>query len=1180
MAEEVQLSNESINTAGGAFGTPRLNLDVPVPAHIPKEAFQPPALDAPMQPTFDTNAALDFSTSNTAKLGDAERKAATDLTNLDGSPLKAAWAATGDWVTTRVSIKASQYLSGVKYDNDTPIQDINKAMKALPFVPTEEEQLYLSKIKGVKEFNFAADLLEARNEARALTRGNTTVAGVTSFLDPVFFVLPIVARGGRVVSAVSSGAITGGAVALQEGPVSSAEIIQAAVPASILGGFLGGASRASKIIAKEVQDSSVAVQQALHAPPVNPATSASIRKEVSPAIYEDVHIPEVPAVMHSADTSTLPTLKTSKPRYSYGTKGFRLEFSNDMDKAAYIVGGTGKSKAHDAYIAWAATQGVDEATLIQRGKAIRDDLKAQAKTSSDIVLRPTTQALDYTATTTMTVKVPRQPARTERKLVKEAEYIDVPPELHDGAVNTSVSDVATAVVQHVTKVNKSRGIAESVMWNMHKELSSYGLIGKKVADTLLDNNSNLRLTSLESHKEVVLSGLRVHQYKYEDALRSAMAEDGYGTWKMINPLTATKAYQTQLNIEQQVKRELMRREQAGRTGIDTISTASPRVTAMADILDGMHKVALKELKAAGVTGAEVLEERAGYLNRKWSSQHMDMMRSKLQNLGLSIEEANKKIHELVSVSLAKGNAMDAATANEVAQAIITRAMNKGYFEDTVFNSIAGTGTKAEIRSILQSGGTSKNTIDRVMDSLTHQSDEAGKQGFVRHRLDLDYNSTVQVGRESFSIMDLIDGRVTSTIDQYNKRVSTTVAFARSGYKDASSVEALRSELSHSIANPTDREAALQLYDNILAHFKGEPNGAKLNDNFRLFQAYGRTIALAYSGLWQTAEYATMMGKYGVLNTFKYMVKKNPDFGRLVQDGTKAKQLNKILSVHSGQNLRLRPYLDRHEDGFELSHMNPAHLVAQTAGDLVPMFNAMKYIHHHQADVMGNLVVHRLDQAARGDKAARAMLEQYGLKSHVMDKLSVEIDKHGYQVDLWDDAVWAETRPTFAKMMDEGVLKERLGDMPSFAKFDQAGKVLFTYRSFTLIAHNKLMAGTVARDGASALALMLLYQFPLTYAAVHAQNVIKGKDTSEESITAQVVGQMGGLGLFTEPFKVITGQSNSVGSSATIPMDRAIKLGQSVLSGDVDKMEANASSLVPVWAASPMAKALEAQLKED
>jgi hypothetical protein len=83
----------------------------------------------------------------------------------------------------------------------------------------------------------------------------------------------------------------------------------------------------------------------------------------------------------AGSSGTLPEgLAKAAPRYNYGTKGFTPTFANDVDKAAYIIAGTGKSAAHTQYMEFVKQQlGVDDAGAIAHGKKVREQLKAQAK---------------------------------------------------------------------------------------------------------------------------------------------------------------------------------------------------------------------------------------------------------------------------------------------------------------------------------------------------------------------------------------------------------------------------------------------------------------------------------------------------------------------------------------------------------------------------------------------------------------------------------------------------------------------------------------------------------------------------------------------------------------------------------------------------------------------------------
>lgn len=769
------------------------------------------------------------------------------------------------------------------------------------------------------------------------------------------------------------------------------------------------------------------------------------------------------------------------------------------------------------------------------------------------------------------------------KMSTDGTMQEVPRPLQPGgAVESTAAELSSAVEAALTEESKARGLGEKMMWNMHKTMSGYGEAGKKIANLLYDNNSDLSLTSTESVREALLGELRTHQIRYEDMLRAQMGVEGHGTAQMVNPATSRQAYEAQLSIERTVQEELFRREQFSRQGRDISGANVPKhISDMADELDKMHKRALAELKAAGVEGADTLLERPGYLNRRWSSQHIDTKLDEMKAMGLTHEQALGKLYGLVGLAVRRGSNMEKKLADQVGQAIVDRALRKGYFEDTVFNAPAGEGQLKELRDILKNGGMTPQEVERALNVIRVQTDDAGKAGFLKHRMDLDYKAAIRVGAQEIKVGDLIDGRVTSIVDQYNQRVATQVAFAQKGLKKPSDIEALREELLKSIKDEGERAQAKQLFDNTIANFRGEPSGQPLNENFRLAQAFTRMISLTWSGLWQATEYANPMAEYGMLKTLKYGMQEIPGFRGIMKPSTEeAGQLNTVLADHSVQSLRLRPYLARFEDGYEMDMGSAMQLSAQTAGQLVPYANAMRYVHHHQAKIVGNLILDRLDMAAKGNTKAREALAKFGIDQHVMDEVAGQIKQHGFKVDEWDDAVWMQTRPAFAKMMDAAVLRGRLGDTPAFAAFDPVGKFIFTYRSFVLVAHNKLLAGGLERNGLSGVGLLMMYQFPLALAAVQAQSVLKGQGVLDErELVKKGIGQMGGIGLFSEPFKWAAGESNSIGAPGLIAVDRGVKMFQGLAQGDLNKAGTSAMTLLPVANANPIFNAMVQQMKE-
>lgn len=768
--------------------------------------------------------------------------------------------------------------------------------------------------------------------------------------------------------------------------------------------------------------------------------------------------------------------------------------------------------------------------------------------------------------------------------VRDAVYEEVPEPLRQGAA-TNPQGVVDAVDRHITK--EATGLGEKLQWNMRKTMASYGPAGKKIADLLFDNNSDLGVHSVESHKMAVRADLTALQHVYEDSMRAAMAEDGFGLLKRINPMTSAKAALNQAKIEQKVQYELFRREQLQRQGRPIeFDNVEPRIKAMADSLDKLHTKALGELKAAGVAGAEELVQTAGWHHRKWSAGKIDEMTKKFEAAGLVPEKAHQQVVNLVKLSLRRANGWDDALSYDIAAAVVNRSIRKGYFEDSLFNVAAGEGQLKQMRDILTESGLSGKRLERALDVLRQSDDDAGKAGFLKHRVDLDYTASTFVGGQQFRVVDLLDNRLSTTVDQYLDGVSSQVAFARKGLKAPSDIEKLREELLHGLRiDSREMKEAKELFDNVIAHMQGRPAGDAMNDTMRLMGTYGRMIALANSGLWQVTEYATAMGKYGLLKTTKYAIAEMPLFKQMMQtaatDKRTSTQLKDILTRHSEQNLRLRPFIHRFEDNFEFGITDGMHLSAQQAGQLVPYFNVMKYVHSHQARVVSNLILDRLSAAAKGDKAAADMLKKYGIDSPVMDRLRRNIPTKGMDVDKWDDGLWEAVRPAFAKMMDESVLHSRMGDMPAFAAFDKAGKFIFTYRSFVLTAHNKILAGGLERDGWGAVSLMLLYQFPLSMLAVQAQAGLQGKGALEmDEMAKRALGQMGGIGLFGEVAGVASGAKNQWGAPGLIPVDRGIKLASDVFSGDLSGAANTASSLVPLFAILQPTKAMQNLNKED
>lgn len=750
-----------------------------------------------------------------------------------------------------------------------------------------------------------------------------------------------------------------------------------------------------------------------------------------------------------------------------------------------------------------------------------------------------------------------------------SEGLDAVPGWAD-ARTTHKLDLASILQQPASaRQNISSKVAKGLAWNMHKAMASLGEGARKVADLLYDDPLQSGNTSIESLRQGALTDLREGQVVFEQKLLEVLGKRGAGLAQRVK--NSRKAAKIQADLEQEIYMEMVARNEAHATGAQVKHyTQDADVLALADQLDKISAQALGELQRAGVKNAKHLKVTPGFISRQWDSSKLE---GAIRGHG---EGSYVAVAEMLAKAIQKRTPMiPDDVAMQVAEAIRDRALRKGYFEDSVGAGVPNL-VKAKMRDSMRSAGVAEKDVDAAMSVFDEVTAVEGGSGYLKSRIGMDMLLEHQMPDGTIlRPMDLVDTNVSSITDTYLKKVATDVGFAQRGLTKPADILKVREYLLREVPESKRLQMAQQ-FDDTISYFKGLPQGVRMNDNFRRAASFGRTITLAASGLWQVTEYASIMARYGLGATTAAMLRHVPGARELFKHSNRY-ELAKVLSQHSSYNVRMRPFLKKFEDGHSMEALNGIDLKLQQLGDLVPYANGLKFIHHHQAAVAGDLLSRRLEQAITGNKKARRLLEGYGIQPDQWGTLKAQYDQHGMHIDNWEDSAWDHVRSPLYRAMDEAVLQSRLGDLPTFAAFDPVGKALFMYRNFVLTAHNKLLAGTLERQGAGALGLMFLYQFPLALAATQAQTALMGKEDDKPIATA--VAQMGALGLLSEPFKWMTGQSNSVGAPVLIPFDRGVKALQSVKSQDPAEVASRMGDLIPVYAANPVLKAIGARARE-
>ena len=725
----------------------------------------------------------------------------------------------------------------------------------------------------------------------------------------------------------------------------------------------------------------------------------------------------------------------------------------------------------------------------------------------------------------------------EERITTKTRYVDGTHEF--ASMESNPVQARTKIAGMLDKDKAAQGIA----WNLYKTASRYSETAKDVMRRLVDDPIDMTGRSATSEKIAIRSDMHRIQAKLYDATLEAMEAQGFGTLKRIT--NHSEAMRAQRMLERELTIELANRE-AG-----VASVASPEVRKMADHHVELMQAMLEEMKAAGVHGAESIKKSEGYFPRHWEVGQIERAEQKLVDAGMTTKAAERAIVELVAKSMR--DIEDVQVRRDIAKAIIDRAKRKGYFEDSAFRGHIGNDNVLEIRQVLEGSGLSQERIQRVLDTVSAVTDEAGKSSELKRRVNMDMTTSIMADGERIAVVDLLDSNILSNTDRYVNKMSGQAALAKQGLKTSTEVANLRKEYLHSIPSEADRAEAAKFFDDIIKDIQGVPSGEQVPELMRTSQQLTQMVGLAGAGVWQITDYAKMMQRYGFGKVLKYAIKEFPTLKSLLNDANHNKaaatQLHDVLTTNVNYDLRMKPFLQRMEDNFDIPASSGLNIALQHHKQLVPYINGMKFVHAHQARIAGNLVASELANAIKGDTSAAGRLARYGLEQPVMDSVKADIMQHGMDTSKWSDKTWRELRGPLGKMMDEAVLKSRTGEVPYFAQFSALGKFVFTFRGFTLAAHNKLLAGTLGRDGYAGLGKLMMYQYPLAVLATAANNTIQGKKPlTEQEMLTKAVGQVGAFGLYSELWNMLSGETARASSPGFIALDRLYQVGGALRGG--------------------------------
>lgn len=735
---------------------------------------------------------------------------------------------------------------------------------------------------------------------------------------------------------------------------------------------------------------------------------------------------------------------------------------------------------------------------------------------------------------------------------------------------TATAPTPVAVQNTVREVNQMASVAgetlgRKIAWNTFKELEGFNpeIARTWVSDPLRSNAGN----NIAASRRAIRQELLDPQVDYHTELRGVLRGRGIRSRDWI--LNPRKAMEAQRQLEREVMEILTDWEAKSRAGV-TITEGTSDAHRVARAYDRLMQTAGQIGERAGIFQNGLLTGR-GYFPRRFDAFQLEgvIERVMQSSPGTDRESALNSIAVALGRNF-RSTTMDAKTRQIVARAVLDRAVRTAEGTDLGFRGHMGLDAVITARDLMKRQGMSQNEIQKVLDIMEGKVREGGKSSYQKQRLDLDMaGDLVLPSGERVPVADLIDSNLSSIAEHYVNDLSGRAAMAEFGIMDAADIAKQREALIKSIKNAAGRKKAGELFDNIVNDTLGRPVGETMHEGLRYLAAFAQMTGLRSVGFWQVTEFAPLMQRYAALHGLPRMLKEV--FGsfaggtKLLSTPDMAKDMASILSRNSYNDLFMRPFINRLEDGHLVDNANVRLHGTMQAQQFVYVANGMRYIQRRQAVASANLVTHTLEQAAKGHAKSREFLRQFGFDDALLHDVNQQFQKHGRTLGDWDAAVRDRIRSPLQTLMDEDVLRARTGEIPSIAQFSSVGRTLFTFRSFVLGAHNKILASRLANDGIKATAILMAYQMALSGMMVQLANMSgRGEMLTDYGDWAnRTFAMMGGAGLLPEIVGILTGENKQFGAPVLLAADQAYRIGNALGAGRIGDAAESAAMAVPL-----------------
>jgi hypothetical protein len=258
----------------------------------------------------------------------------------------------------------------------------------------------------------------------------------------------------------------------------------------------------------------------------------------------------------------------------------------------------------------------------------------------------------------------------------------------------------------------------------------------------------------------------------------------------------------------------------------------------------------------------------------------------------------------------------------------------------------------------------------------------------------------------------------------------------------------------------------------------------------------------------------------------------------------ADELNTVFNIDLTIDSVARPFLKQHQD-FISAADTIFHRFLHGAVQSIPYISAQRWVHKGQSRMNLNAGLNQVARAFAGDRKALQALQKYApdLDLAAIGRRNADLITYTKQgknaerlnLDAWNTKDAESILDLVLRIADDTILHGRIGEGSTFQR-SMLGQILGQFRSYVSLSHNKILRGTIENEGYGAMAMLLAYQMPLTFAIVALNEARKGQlDLDNEDamldLAAKSLGYMSGLGFYADAWGILGMNGSRGGLSA-------------------------------------------------